>query len=343
MPITISDKLMGELLKNSLSKTAFRVLLFLISSSDQPVSTGDISSAVGVSGKAVCKAVKRLVDAGILQPGESEARRRRFLIPGADRGDAGGIPEAIPHPEIGLMLDRIEHAEQELSDMSKKESQMIERIKRTEVALSSLTALIGASEGSKPNHPELHTSKTEPIIPLSIPGAVVTVPESGIQNATTNPPIIASSLALPLNNCIASLHAGQEFRELFGVSVPAQADMAAVAEMIRRKKAGKLADLKSPIGYLASLAGKITVPPTAPQVGEPVQHIIQNTTSSILDIERKADDLWDRLDESERNRYREQMAEKYKNTDSIRKPPIEVLARSEFRKQKLNQWGVSIS
>jgi len=48
------------------------------------------------------------------------------------------------------------------------------------------------------------------------------------------------------------------FRELFGVNVPVGfTDTAAVGVMIARKKAGKLADLKSPLAYLVSLVGKV--------------------------------------------------------------------------------------
>ena len=335
MPTTIPDKLIDVLLKKNLSKTSMQVLLFLLSSSDRPLSTADISGAIGVSGKAVCKAVKRLVDSGIIHPGEPEAKRRRFLIPGADRGDAVDIPEAITHPEIGRMLDRIEELEQEISDMSKKETQMTERIERTEAALSSLIALIGTPDGSKSIH---NTSKAEQTIPLSLPGAAVTVPEVDIQNVTTNPPIIASSLAMLLNNSKAScLHQHEEFKNLFGVDVPIGADQMAVAEMIRRRKAGKLDNVKSPLAYLSSISGKVTAPAPA-VINVPVY---APAVDNDMEVRSAINQIWAKMTDDEVEPYRQKAKEK-QFADGHKKVPIEILTRQVFNIEQMAKRGISI-
>jgi DNA-binding MarR family transcriptional regulator len=65
--------------RHGLSNTGSRVLFFLLQH-PEPVSTKDISAAVGVSPKTINKAIRKLKEAGLLERGELEAQKRRFVM-----------------------------------------------------------------------------------------------------------------------------------------------------------------------------------------------------------------------------------------------------------------------
>jgi len=138
----------------------------------------------------------------------------------------------------------------------------------------------------------------------------------------------------------------EESHTLFGVQLPAGSDMAAVGVMIARKKAGKL-DVKSPLGYLASISGKVAPVESKCTPGvqmNPVGMLVEPTigiSSSVT--ETRLDDvtvdritqMWLAMDDEQRTPYREKAQPRYQSQVGKYKVPIELLARSEFNTEQL--------
>jgi predicted transcriptional regulator len=132
---------------------------------------------------------------------------------------------------------------------------------------------------------------------------------------------------------------GDKFHALFGVNVPVGfTDMTAVETMVSRKKAGKLDNVKSPIAYLNSLSGKVTpilaaVSPPPPAINKPLP-----VTETRLDHEAmsRIDAIWDAMDHSQ---YREKALAK-DQTGKKYPVPVELLARSIFNAEMMNQGGM---
>ncbi len=132
---------------------------------------------------------------------------------------------------------------------------------------------------------------------------------------------------------------GDEFKALFGVNVPVGfMDMAAVETMVNRKKSGKLDNVKSPLAYLSSLAGKVTpiTPkstelnpeswmPVKPTTGIPSASV---TDTSLDDYERrsKIKAAWFGLNAEQRIPFHELREKKAMQGMPSGKVPVELLA-----------------
>ena len=77
----IPDALVNELVKNPVFKTDTRAIFFLLQN-PEPVSFDVIADATGVSRKCVNRSIKRLTEAGIIQPGKVQPRTQRFNVTG---------------------------------------------------------------------------------------------------------------------------------------------------------------------------------------------------------------------------------------------------------------------
>ena len=77
----IPDALVNELVKNPVFKTDTRAIFFLLQN-PEPVSSDVISTATGVSKKSINRSIKRLTEAGLIQPGEVQPRTQRFNVTG---------------------------------------------------------------------------------------------------------------------------------------------------------------------------------------------------------------------------------------------------------------------
>jgi len=122
--------------------------------------------------------------------------------------------------------------------------------------------------------------------------------------------------------------------------------MLAVSEMIKRRKAGKLDNLKSPIGYLASLAGKITAPvESTPTIISPKNiqaAVVPGIDDKLETIKRTAYDNWCALSDETRAEYIERK-KRSSCPENRRYPvPFELLARNEFIREHCKMAGIQI-
>jgi len=135
---------------------------------------------------------------------------------------------------------------------------------------------------------------------------------------------------------------GDEFKALFGVNVPVGfTDMAAVETMIARKKAGK--DIKSPLGYLASIAGKVTPIMATPAELEasPVMGSVTPMSSPVteprLDHETmtRINAMWDTMSNEQRTPFEATALPKFEKQVGKYKVPLHILAKSVFNAEQL--------
>jgi len=147
-----------------------------------------------------------------------------------------------------------------------------------------------------------------------------------------------------LQDTCAPARAEDTFRDLFGVNVPVGfTDMTAVETMVSRKKAGKLDNVKSPLAYLSSLAGKVT--PKLATLAElktsPMGSVIQaptlvtETRLSHADIAR-IDSIWDAM--MDKTAYETKALAK-DQTGKKYPVPVELLARSIFNAEIMAAQG----
>lgn len=321
----ISAEISAYLIGREIRDSKVRVLFFLLSHTG-PVTTADISQAVGVTPKAVNRAIKRLAGAGIIQPGEPEPRTRTFNIPGVDReGPQGGSEEDRPNPSFVDRLDRIEAALGRLMDSKG-------------TGTDSKGAEPDAS-GTRRDTEDTGTGAGEATIdPVKAPVGDH-VGQQGDQPITCAPASNISLLASSLKKANSS--SLQEFKDLFGMPVPDDfEDHAAVAEMVRRKKAGKLADIKNPVGYLRSLAGKVPVSPDQPG-GKPAKasHVPPALAPKKVAIENALREKWFSLTDTDREPYRMRARNIQSAGGQAFKVPIELLARAQFNREQMVACG----
>ena len=301
--LELAKRLIGD---KSLSNSAFRVLLYLMSN-PKPTNPKELSAVLGISQKAICKSIKKLADAGIIQKGELGGRQRMFNVPGHEPSE----PDPEPEPDKGG------------ND---------ERFRRIEAMLEVMLSDIAYLKSARPI-PEMVQSEPQMthITPIFTPSIPITSPQ-------VEPHIIASSSIASFNK--SSISSFGEFMELFGVQVPIGADPLAVAEMIRRKKSGKLENVKSPLGYLASITGKVgaSVTPSA-AVPTTCRPMLEAVDMRRIELERRAREMWNAMGDGEKKPFLD-IGSKVK--ESRYKTPVELLARSEFTRQMLSQHGFAI-
>ena len=293
--LELAKRLIGD---KSLSNSAFRVLLYLMSN-PKPTNPKELSAVLCISQKAVCKSIKKLADAGIIQKGELGGRQRMFNVPGHEPSE----PNKEPEPDTGGHDERL----------SRIESLM-------ETMLSDIACLKEAKAIPEMVQSEPEITHTTPILPQTLP----------ISAPLTEPSYNSLAALASLKESL-SLQPCEEFLALFAVQVPIGADLLAVNEMCRRKKSGKLDHIKAPLAYLDSISGKVGPPITTPTAPAP-KH---GTPIVELDIEqkRKAVDLWFALPEEKR---RDRIQQKQETTQPGRfKVPYELLARNDFIAEQL--------
>jgi hypothetical protein len=270
----------------------------------KPTNPKELSAVLGISQKAVCKSIKKLADAGIIQKGELGGRQRMFNVPGHEPSE----PNKEPEPDTGGHDERL----------SRIESMM-------EVILSDIASLKSAKAMPEREQSAPEITHTTPIYPQTQP----------ISAPLTEPTIKAAALACSFNNSsLQAMQAFQEFGALFGVRPPTESDPLAVAEMISRKKSGKLENVKSPLGYLMSISGKlgpVATPPATP-VATPAVQIIDMKR---IERERQISELWLSLPDAAREPYRQKARQRHPDNGRIR-PAVELLARQQFNMEHLS-------
>jgi len=381
--IQINDSLVRELLSNpALKKSDTRTVIFLLQRPGA-LSSDELSKGIGVSKRAAIKSVNRLIGAGVIQPGEYQAKRRTLNIPSLEQKEVTG------------------------GSVEESSDTFTERFNRLEAMIGTIMDTLCA--GLNPAHiPDVkNTTQTGHIQATMIPehiadgnghGANVTQamtfpahvePSENIQaemmsengqkesktlwviteqgtNETPNDTIVsdldgaiiragarlaavkaASLLKEKANSSFsdtcAPARAEDTFRELFGVNVPVGfTDMAAVEVMISRKKAGKLDNVKSPLAYLSSLAGKVQpIQPTPVNLSNDIQMSVKPpasvTDTSLDDYEQrsKIKAAWFGLNDEQRIPFHELREKKAMSGIPGRKVPVELLAFQQFTQECL--------
>ena len=273
----------------------------------KPTNPKELSAVLGISQKAVCKSIKKLADAGIIQKGEFGGRQRMFNVSGHEHSE----PDQEPDPDKGGHDERFRRIEAMM-----------------EVMLSDIASLKSAIPMPEMVHIETQMPHIVPILRQTLPAYAPQV----------EPTIIASSLAF--NN---SKQAMQEFHELFGVQVPIGSDIDKVTEMVRRKKAGQIEHVKSPLRYLEKVTPLVTVPTSA--TTQPIvstcRPIPEMVDMKKIELAKKADEMWEKMGDGEKKPFLDHETRK-ERTPSKYQIPIETLARSEFKRQQLKRHGIQI-
>jgi len=105
----ISDSLLNELISNPVFKPDTRAIFFLLQN-PEPVSSDDIAGATGISRKGANRAVKRLAGAGLIIPGEFQAKKRPLIITGGGHIESSPVTEKIVK-ESGILAERLDRIE----------------------------------------------------------------------------------------------------------------------------------------------------------------------------------------------------------------------------------------
>jgi hypothetical protein len=118
----------------------------------------------------------------------------------------------------------------------------------------------------------------------------------------------------------------EKFNNLFGVNLPENSDMTAAVEMITRREKGKLENLKNPLSYLASIAGKI---PTSAKYETKSVNI-----ENILLRNQAVEDFY-KLSMDSREKLIQNVKDNMAGNKSKFRVPFELLARNAFVKNQI--------
>ena len=368
----IPDILVNQLISNPVFKTDTRAIFFLLQN-PEPASSDDIATATGLSRKCANKAVKRLTGAGLIQPGELEARKRTFGVTGWEpqtvtegtTGDSTGtLTERLDRIEamIGALLARpLTAPAPEGIEAGHKVTQamtipapdenavtgqaIMKPINSQSVTITGTEQAQNVTRSVPVEEQKNMQDKKEPeSIPKGTEQGINGTPKDTI-NADLDAALIRARNLLAAKQALlkekqssfsstcAPASIGDEFHALFGINVPIGSDPAAVGVMIARKKAGKLDNVKSPLAYLNSLAGKVQ-----PIVAIPPPPALPSVTDNRLSHADMAriDSIWDAMDKSQ---YKEKAMAK-DQTDKKYPVPVELLARSIFNAEMMAKGGI---
>ncbi len=277
----IPDILVNQLISNPVFKTDTRAIFFLLQN-PEPVSSDDIATATGLSRKCANKAVKRLTGAGLIQPGEAEARKRAFGVTGWEpqtvtEGTTGDFTETFTErldrieAMIGALLARpVTGAILEGHNVSAPAHEGIEAGHKVTQAMTipaSAEELKNMQDKKEPESipkgTEQGTTGTKQATNGIEPDTIVSdlddaITCAGVRLAALKAASLLKEKQSSLSDTCSPASIGEVFKALFGVQAPVGSDSAAVGVMIARKKAGKLDNVKSPLAYLSALAGKVT-------------------------------------------------------------------------------------
>ena len=375
----IPDAIVHELFLNpELRKSDTRTVIFLLSNPGA-LSNGELAAGIGISPKSVNKSVKRLISAGIIQAGDPQAKKRVFIVHLAEPIEPPAVTEGNKDASFGTFMDRFNRIEEMLGALMDTKGAGLNPAHIPDVRNTTQTNHIqatmdhnGIPDGIEQDKNMTGTvtiqaieKSTEPIqtemMPQSDsertkPLSVVTEQDAkGTANDTINADLdaalirarglLAAKQALLLKEKQkqhqpgARASIGDGFHALFGVQLPAGSDQAAAAVMIARKKTGKLDNVKSPLAYLSSLAGKVQpIVPSSVQL--PPATVITSqlvTETSLDDYERRSriKAAWFGLNDEQRIPFHELREKKAMSGIPGRKVPVELLAFQQFTQECL--------
>jgi predicted transcriptional regulator len=411
--IQIPDTLVHELLTNpELKKSDTRTVIFLLQRPGA-LSSNELSKGIGVSKRAATKSINRLIGAGVVQPGEYQAKRRTLNILEMEQMEPKEVTCGSVEESLKTLAEKVDHLQTMIEsltgaleavtshDVQNMTSTMpvcvqVEEQKNTQAGMMQGSgqkrtglnpAPVDAENVTEIGHIQTttnHDGITDMIQAMNMTGTVtiqtIEDPSEPIQSimspvndiertktlwviaeqdakGTTKDTINddldtalirargllaakqASLLKEKQQQKQPGAHAsiGDEFKALFGVQLPSGSDQAAAAVMIARKKAGKLDNVKSPMGYLNSLAGKVqpivTIPTPPPASNNPLP--VNETTLNDYEQRRRIKAAWFGLDAEQRIPFHELREKKAMSGVPGRKVPVELLAFQQFTQECL--------
>ena len=373
--IQINDSLVHELLTNpELKKSDTRTVIFLLQRPGA-LSSDELSKGIGVSKRAAIKSVNRLIGAGVIQPGEYQAKRRTLNIPSLEQKEVtgGSVEESSDtfterfnrlEAMIGTIMDtlcaglkpapvdaenvtEIGHIQTTtnhdgITDMIEQatnvtETVTIQTIEDPSEPIQSIMSPVNDIERTKTLWvitEQDAKGTTKDTINDDLDTALIRA--RGLLAAKQ-----ASLLKEKQQQPGAHASIGDEFKALFGVNVPVGfMDMAAVETMVNRKKSGKLDNVKSPLAYLSSLAGKVQSPIVTSSVQLPPAqvttiHSVIDTTLNDYEQRSKIKAAWFGLNAEQRIPFHELREKKAMSGIPGRKVPVELLAFQQFTQECL--------
>jgi biotin operon repressor len=105
----IPDSLLNELISNPVFKPDTRAIFFLLQN-PEPLSSDDIAGATGISRKGANRAIKRLTGAGLVIPGDFQAKRRTLNIPSLGQIESGEVTRTTGESS-GIFAERLDRIE----------------------------------------------------------------------------------------------------------------------------------------------------------------------------------------------------------------------------------------
>jgi Winged helix-turn-helix DNA-binding len=382
MSILIHESLITDLLSNpALKKSDVRTILFLLQKPGA-LSSDELAAGVGVSKRAATKSVNRLIGAGVIQPGEYQAKRRTLNIPSLEQKEPEAVTEGTIKESsdtfterfnrleamIGTIMDTLcagfnpapvdaENATEighiQTTTNHDGITDMIEQGVNVTQAVTSQAIEENAGDIQAEMMPGSDTERSKALwvitrkdtnetpndtIVSDLDGAII---RAGARLAALKAAsLLKEKQSSSFSDTCSPARAEDTFRELFGVNVPVGfTDMAAVGTMIARRKAGKLADLKSPLAYLSSLAGKVQSIITSPVQLPPVQvttiHSVIDTSLDDYEQRSKIKAAWFGLNAEQRIPFHELREKKAMSGIPGRKVPVELLAFQQFTQECL--------
>ena len=422
--IQINDTFITELLSNpELKKSDTRTVIFLLQRPGA-LSSDELAAGVGVSKRAINKSVNRLIRAGLIQPGEFQAKRRALNIPEMVQmepktvaggsveeslktltgkvdhlqtliGSLTGALEAVTSHDVqnmtGIMPVCVQVEEQKntqagmMLESGQKETGLNPARIPDDQNMTQPTIQATMDHNGIPDGIEQDTNMTGtvtiqaieetaentqsemmPVSDSERTKAVSVILGKGTKGTTDDTFVSDLDTALirarglleakqqlllsnkekaksSLSDTCTPASVGDEFHALFGVHLPAGSDQAAAAVMIARKKAGKLDNVKSPMGYLNSLAGKVTPTLATPAQLQPAQMINSQLVTepprlSHADMSR-LNDMWEAMTGEQRIPFEETALPKFESQTGKHKVPLHLLAKGVFNAQQMSQRG----
>jgi hypothetical protein len=384
--IQIHESLITDLLSNpALKKSDARTILFLLQKPGA-LSADELSKGIGVSKRAAIKSVNRLIGAGVIQPGEYQAKRRTLNISSLEQMEPKAVTEGSNRESFDTFKERFDRLESMIGSIMDTLGAGLNPSPSLDGEIVTVTVPIqaAASQDSIPdgNGQGVNETSTLPIPAIEEPSgniqtimilenipnetkALSVISEQAIKG-TVNDSIVsdldgaikyagarlaavkaASLLKEKANSSFsdtcAPANIGAEFKALFGVQLPSGSDQAAAAVMIGRKKSGKLDNVKSPLAYLASIAGKVTPTLATPaELKTPpvinIQPVTEPPRLSHADMSR-LNDMWDAMTGEQRIPFEETALPKFESQTGKHKVPLHLLAKGVFNAQYMSHRG----
>ncbi len=349
IPNTILDALCGIRIPGEVRQVLDAIIRNTLgwSRSEAEISMTRLSEITGIKTPNVARCIRRLENMGIIISSKSKhicsyginlnvsQWRKKQKKTDIVKIDTGKIKEVI----INLDTPPIIKTDNETiiktdNSLYKSKDSKESKAKQSEKPLACFSDNAEKTQATATTVPEPPAAAAPvppvPEPPVEVPAAVpsVPVPSAEVPSATVPPATVQTPKEV--------------FQSLFDVAVPGNFhDLDAISEMVRRKQAGKLNDVKNPLGYLASITGKIVpsiaMPAPAQQTTTGISFFV-NETPRMSHVEMaKINDIWDTMAMEERKLYEARALLKFEQQTGRYKVPLNLLARGIFNSEHIRK------